>query len=93
MNDRGPRRRHGVVKRTLEDECLLYDETRGRIHVLNAVAAEVWEMCDGTHSLEAMADAVRAGYDVPGDVDVVDDIRSVLATLARLDLLDLRADA
>jgi len=30
---------------------------------------------------------------VPGDVDVVDDIRSVLATLARLDLLDLRADA
>lgn len=89
MNDRGPRRRPRVVARPLEDECLLYDEERGRIHVLNAVAADVWEMCDGTQSIEAMAEAVRAGYAVPGNADVVADIRSVVTALARLDLLDL----
>jgi hypothetical protein len=92
MTDQGPRRRPGVVARPLEDECLLYDEARGRIHVLNAVAGCVWNLCDGAHSLESMAEEVRGAYDVRDETAVTDEIGSVVAVFAGLDLLDLAAD-
>ncbi len=51
-------RTEGLVVRKLDGEVLVYDRDRDRAIYLNAVAAEVWERCDGHSSPAAMARAV-----------------------------------
>jgi hypothetical protein len=90
MNPERPLRKDQVLLRIIGDECLLYDQERGRIHILNAVAGTVWRMCDGAHGIHAIADAVREAYEVPDDAHLTGDVESVVTAFANLDLLESR---
>jgi len=60
--DRGARprkRRDGLVVQELPEETLVYDLERHKAHCLEAVAAAVWEACDGKRTAEQIA--ARAG--------------------------------
>jgi hypothetical protein len=48
-------RREGLIVESLDGELLVYDTERDRAHSLNAVAAAVWEACDGVRDPEAIA--------------------------------------
>jgi hypothetical protein len=48
-------REDGLVVRELEDETLVYDLERHRAHCLNASAARVWRLCDGTRDAAEIA--------------------------------------
>lgn len=80
-------RRVGVVARNLGDECLLYDEDGGAIHVLNPIAEFVWNLCDGTRTEADLEAAVREGYEVPEGSDVSGDIASILDEFEQLSVL------
>ena len=48
-----PRRKlHNLIEERVFDEVLVYDRTRDRAHCLNATAARVWELCDGSRTIE-----------------------------------------
>lgn len=65
---RRPRqRRDGLVVQELPEETLVYDLERHEAHCLEAVAATVWEACDGRRTVEEIAAraAKRLGRRVP----------------------------
>lgn len=59
--DRGarPRKRDGLIVQELPEETLVYDLERHKAHCLEAMAAAVWEACDGKRT--AVQIAARAG--------------------------------
>jgi Coenzyme PQQ synthesis protein D (PqqD) len=56
-------RREGLIVEELDGELLLYDTERERAHSLNAVAAAVWEACDGVRGPKAIAEAAGVTED------------------------------
>lgn len=55
------RRRNDLLTQEVEHELLVFDPQNQRVHALNPIAAQVWNWCDGSQSVEAMAH----GLDVP----------------------------
>lgn len=65
----------GVISRLMDGEAVLVHPAQGKVRVLNAVGARIWELADGQRDVAALAQAVAAEYNVPltqaqGDVDV-----------------------
>ena len=87
MDAQKPLRKDGVVVKKLGEECLLYDTQAEAVHVVNLVGEFVWGLCDGTHSPDDMAQAVRRDHDVPDGTDVRADIDAILDDFAKLGLL------
>lgn len=55
---RPERRTDDLFVRELDGEVLVYDDRTGKAHSLNATAAQVFHLCDGTQSLDDLAAAV-----------------------------------
>jgi len=46
-------------------ETLIYDEIRHRAFCLNRTSATIWKLCDGAHTVQAMAEAATVELQVP----------------------------
>lgn len=49
-------REEGLVLTTVDDELLIYDLDRHHLHRLNAITQAFWKSCDGSRTLDAIAD-------------------------------------
>jgi hypothetical protein len=86
LSDRTPRRRLDVRAEPLPDgSAVLYDPHRRMTYAITVTAAEVWEWCDGTHTVSAMIDSLARRYDAPEDVIT----RDVAALVERLSIEQL----
>jgi Coenzyme PQQ synthesis protein D (PqqD) len=56
--------------------------------ILNSVADAVLELCDGSRTVEEIAEFVRETVAVPTEVDVVHDIAAVVDQLARAGVIE-----
>lgn len=65
----------------VEGDCVLLDIDSGEYYSLNEVGGRVWELCDGTRSVGAIAEALCTEYDVPQETTLAD-ARELLASLA-----------
>lgn len=93
MNDTAcPATRAGIELRHVADELLVHDPAGASVHVLNATAGNVLELCDGTRTLGDIAAAVRAGVNDP-HAPVERDVDRIVGEFVRLGLLDLRERA
>lgn len=81
------RRVAGLDATDLGDELLVHDRAVGRVHVLNGTAREIWNLCDGKRSEEAVAREIAARYSIEDD-RALPDTREALAKLAELGLLE-----
>jgi hypothetical protein len=72
-----------VIMRRLADEILIYDPKTARAHSLNAVAAKVWQLCDGARSVSEIVRAMSTSQ-VPVDAEIV---RNALSQFASAGLL------
>jgi hypothetical protein len=77
-----PRARDGVLREDVPGtgEAVLLDRARGRVLALNAAAAAVWDLLDGTRDAAALARTLA----LAGEVDEVQARADVDALLARL---------
>src|SRR5579871_547000 len=82
-----PARRADVTETDLDDELILYDPRSGATHALNLSAALVWELCDGSATLEEVAGELAAGFSIPIDRALADTAASV-AQFYELGLFD-----
>lgn len=62
--ERCPSRRR-VAWRVLDTEALVVDPKAGLLYPLNSVATRIWQLCDGTHSIEAIVATVADEFDAP----------------------------
>jgi hypothetical protein len=74
------------VSYRFDDEVLIVDSQTGRIHVLNPVAAIVWECFDGTVTLDELAPELAEVFNAPVEV-VLADIVAMARQLGDLGLL------
>ena len=54
-----------VLSRTLDDEIVLYDTRRGRVHFLNETASQVWSLCDGRRGHDEIVVQMLERFDAP----------------------------
>jgi hypothetical protein len=59
-----PQQAPNVVSRQIEDEVVLVHPLQGKVRVLNAVGARVWELADGHRTVAEIAQTITAEYDV-----------------------------
>jgi Coenzyme PQQ synthesis protein D (PqqD) len=77
-----PVRRSDVQWRTVGGEVLILQAVLKQYHVLNEVAARIWELADGRHTQGEIADVVSEEYSHDRDAvyeDVVETIRGLEA--------------
>jgi hypothetical protein len=66
-----PKRRATTHVETLHGELCIYEWTTKTVHALNPAAARVWEMCDGSTTVDDMIAAVRRDPNAPGASSIV----------------------
>jgi hypothetical protein len=81
-----PTRKEGVMEREVGGELMLYDVTGRAVHVLNESSRFVWQLCDGSHSVDDMVAQATKEYSAPSD-QVRADINECLATFQSLGIL------
>lgn len=82
-----PLRRDDLVITEVYNQLMLYSVEQGAVHVLNLSAKQIWDLCDGTHSSEQMAEALAAAFSVPDGRDLQADVAATLAVFSEKGLL------
>jgi hypothetical protein len=67
-----PRRRADVRLHDRELRSYLVTPDQGVAHELNPTARAVWELCDGTTTVEELIDAIRKVFSVDREVALAD---------------------
>ncbi len=73
-----PRRKDGVVLRSLGDDAILYDPGTKKAHVLNKTSLLIWNLCTGDVSLEAIERKIQSQFTVDDGSDVRMDIEETV---------------
>jgi hypothetical protein len=84
--DRLPRRRDDVLLHDDDTRSVLAVPDQDVTHVLNPTARAVWEMCDGTTTLDELADAICEVFSV-SRTEAVIDVAAVIEQLVAADLV------
>lgn len=56
-------RRRTVPWRVLAEEALVVDPKKGYLYPLNRVAARIWQLCDGAHTVETIIGRLVEEFD------------------------------
>jgi len=64
-------RKSHIFVENLPEEVVVYDKTNDKVHSLGKIAAAVWESCDGTRSVDDLAQTVEARLGAPVGREVV----------------------
>lgn len=81
-----PKQKPGLEIRTVGEEVLVHDPERGKVHVLNASAGKILELCDGTRTVEEVAVGLANAY-LAQTERVRPDVDRALGEFKALDLL------
>ena len=84
-----PRQGEGIQMLRLGEETVLCDLAGQQRCTLNETAAALWELCDGSTTVEEMADAVAVVSDVDR-AQLVEGIERVLHDLSDAGLIEWR---
>ena len=82
-----PLRRAGTSAVELDDNLALYDDVGQLLIVLKRTAAAVWDLCDGSASVDDMARWLSKAHDAEPEV-VGEDVRQTVRKLAELGLVE-----
>ncbi len=80
------RKMNHLIQHDMDDEVLVYDPVVDRTHRLNVSATRIWELCDGTRSLEDIARVLTEQFEVEFET-ALQDARAVLEQLKEEQLL------
>ena len=85
-----PTRRPDVWLRQAEGENVVFDPSTGTVHILNATALAIWELCDGETRTGEMVEAICGLSGLPRDV-VQEDVERILKEFEQANIV-IRGD-
>ncbi len=88
MSGYKPLHKSNLLLKDLGGEFLIYSAEHKEIHVINPTAQLIWELCDGTHTVDEIVQELRAHFSIPVESDVTTDIQDTLDTFKSKDLLE-----
>jgi Coenzyme PQQ synthesis protein D (PqqD) len=53
-----------VAARIIDDQAVVVLADSGEVNVFNAVGTRIWELVDGTRTVQQIADAIHSEYEV-----------------------------
>lgn len=62
-----PKRAEDCAFNRVADETVVVKATDGTVTVLNRLGGEIWDLCDGTASLDDIARGLARSYDQPAE--------------------------
>ncbi|MFQ6028230.1 MAG: PqqD family protein [Dehalococcoidia bacterium] len=81
-----PRKTSDIVEYEIDGEVTLFDPQRDQVHILNQVAAIIWRLCDGSRTVDELAEDVSILFDA--DLDLVQgDVGHLLEELEQAHLV------
>ncbi len=80
-----------IVGRLVEDGAILILPERGEVKVLNEVATHIWQLADGSRTIEEIIRQICRKYEVSPSVAMADTLAFV-SVLVELGILDLSAE-
>ncbi len=80
-----PVRREDVLCRDDGQEMLIFDPRNGAIHSLNLTASYIWDLCDGTRTVEQLAKMLAQEF----QVQMEQGYRDTRTLIGRLEALGL----
>jgi len=83
-----PRRHPNVLTTQAGNDVVLNDPRTRMVHLLNVTAAAVWNLCDGRHTPDEIAQSIKMQFLIPAAQDVDADVRDLLARLNQSGLLE-----
>jgi hypothetical protein len=81
------RRAEVEVHKLPDQSLLLYEKNSGVTLPVNESGAEIWDLCDGSHSVDEIVEDLALRYDAPKS-QIDQDAREFLAVLLHNGLLD-----
>ena len=79
--------RQNLKTKRVSGDLVLYDPSNGDVHMLNATAARVFQLCDGSHTPEEMAKVLVESFDGVDYAQAFEDVKSALDTLEAKNLV------
>jgi coenzyme PQQ biosynthesis protein PqqD len=76
-----PRRNPQVLAQQGEKDLVLLYPQSGNYYTLDEVGSHVWSLCDGTHTVAAMAARIGEEFEAPVE-EIEQDVRELLIDLA-----------
>lgn len=83
-----PARSEKVAHRVVDGAAYLVDAETTKLYALNPVATDVWDLCDGQHSVADIARCIEDRYDVGADRATAD-VKKFITDFVDLGLLSL----
>lgn len=83
-----PLKMEGVILTEVDDESILYDSAKGKIHILNEVGATIWKLCDGEHTVEDISAQIESEFNADGET-VRKDVKEFLDKMQEIGLIIL----
>jgi hypothetical protein len=81
-----PNRRTEFEERVVEGEMVVMDKESEQIHQLNQTASFIWQLCDGEHDRQQIAEELAAAFDVDAET-AQQDVADTLEKLEEIGLL------
>jgi hypothetical protein len=72
--------RQDLKTKRVSGDLVLYDPSNSSVHMLNATAANVFQLCDGSHTPEEMAKSLVESFDGVDYAQAYEDVKSALNT-------------
>jgi len=72
-----PKRLDRVIERQMDNELVLYDSQTDRTFLLNHVSAAIWDLCDGTNTIQDIAREISIHFHTP-EQTVLDDAMAAI---------------
>lgn len=83
-----PQQVNRFLGRDLGDEYVFYDAGGEQVHVLNATARQIYLLCDGSHTVREIVQALASDYGLDESAAREDAVRAI-ESLATLGLVSL----
>lgn len=85
-----PLRSQQVLRQSMGADMALYDPVADVLHVLNATAATIWDLCDGEHTPDDMERVLRSRFRASAHHDVMRDVERALELFVTKDLIEVK---
>ena len=75
-----PNRRTEFEERVVEGEMVIMDKESEQIHQLNQTASFIWQLCDGDHDQQQIAEALATAFEIDAntaETDVADTLNKL----------------